>query len=537
VRRILLDTGYLPREVLLRPQGAEMVYGLRQANEGFVEALVKAGGFDEYHLLMRDYITVEEEALLKKRLFALLPGRAFVRIVRPWELKETLSQGYDVCHRGDPLLSELIYLRDRVSPKPFPVTGVTHALSSLDMKLAMVRLILGGAAPWDGIACTSEAGEEVMRLLGELVGEELGREVPPYQLARIPLGVDTERVKPVDKSLRAKFGWPPERVVFTSISRLTPHNKMELVPLLKAYSLACQMSAKLRFSKLYLIGREQVGGYPEILKQMAKMSGVAGQVEIVSDYDGDDIPLFHALSDVFVSPADHIQETFGLTPLEAMSCGVPVICSDWDGYRETVVNEETGVLVPTWWADANSHAATDAPATSQASYFFRLAQSVAVDVPAMARAMVRLGEDEALRKKMGEAGRKRVTEHFSWPRVIARYMAWWEELSGRIGKEPHTPGLNLYSYNHFEAFHGYATDIVDENARVRVSDRAAPIYSEVRELMDDDLCKDMTARLAEWVKVGDLMAQMKVNGPEEREKFLFNLMVLLKYDVIKAEKA
>ena len=56
--------------------------------------------------------------------------------------------------------------------------------------------------------------------------------------------------------------------------------------------------------------------------------------------------VWHA-ADVFVSPSDNIQETFGLAVLEAMASGLPVVASDWDGYRDLVADGETGFLVPT----------------------------------------------------------------------------------------------------------------------------------------------------------------------------------------------
>src|SRR6185437_4529883 len=43
-----------------------------------------------------------------------------------------------------------------------------------------------------------------------------------------------------------------------------------------------------------------------------------------------------AAGDLFVSLSDGIQETFGLTPVEAMAAGLPVVVSDWNGYRDTV---------------------------------------------------------------------------------------------------------------------------------------------------------------------------------------------------------
>jgi len=73
--------------------------------------------------------------------------------------------------------------------------------------------------------------------------------------------------------------------------------------------------------------------------------------------------------------------------LEAMAVGKPVICLDLGGASE-VVTSETGIKVP--------------------------AISPAQTVRDLARAMLRLAEDPALRVRMGQASRQRVKEHFDW---------------------------------------------------------------------------------------------------------------------------
>ena len=55
-----------------------------------------------------------------------------------------------------------------------------------------------------------------------------------------------------------------------------------------------------------------------------------------------------AAADVFLSLVDNIQETFRLTPIEAMAAGLPVVVSDWDGYRYTVRDGETGFQFQRW---------------------------------------------------------------------------------------------------------------------------------------------------------------------------------------------
>ena len=53
-----------------------------------------------------------------------------------------------------------------------------------------------------------------------------------------------------------------------------------------------------------------------------------------------------AAADVFCSPADNLQETFGISVLEAMASRLPVIASDWNGYRDLVQHGQTGWIVP-----------------------------------------------------------------------------------------------------------------------------------------------------------------------------------------------
>lgn len=65
--------------------------------------------------------------------------------------------------------------------------------------------------------------------------------------------------------------------------------------------------------------------------------------------------IWHA-ADIFTSPADNIQETFGLTLVQAMACGLPVVASDWNGYRDIIADGETGYLIPTYMV---KHATAD----------------------------------------------------------------------------------------------------------------------------------------------------------------------------------
>ncbi len=151
-------------------------------------------------------------------------------------------------------------------------------------------------------------------------------------------------------------------------------------------------------------------------------------------------------ADLFVSPSDNIQETFGLAVVEAMACGLPVVASDWDGYRDLVVHGETGFLVPTALVDGATAGATARLLAGDLTYDHFLAecsQATMVDVPAMSASLARLVGDESLRRRMGEAGRARARELFAWPRIIRAYEQLWRdqdaERSARAGTEAGVP--------------------------------------------------------------------------------------------------
>ena len=57
--------------------------------------------------------------------------------------------------------------------------------------------------------------------------------------------------------------------------------------------------------------------------------------------------LARTASDMAISLVDCLQETFWLAPVEAMASGLPVVVSNWDGYRDTVVDGRTGYLIET----------------------------------------------------------------------------------------------------------------------------------------------------------------------------------------------
>jgi starch synthase len=112
---------------------------------------------------------------------------------------------------------------------------------------------------------------------------------------------------------------------------------------------------------------------------------------------------------VFCCPS--VYEPFGIINLEAMACKAPVVASATGGILEVVVDEETGHLVP---LEAD-------PVTTFPVDPAKFAKDLAARLTGLLR-------DPEKAKRMGEAGRKRVEEHFSWTAIAAQTIKLYESL-------------------------------------------------------------------------------------------------------------
>ena len=112
---------------------------------------------------------------------------------------------------------------------------------------------------------------------------------------------------------------------------------------------------------------------------------LAARVTLTGRIDHSETASYYDAADIFVFPS--IFESFGIPPLEAMAAGLPVVAARSGGTSETVVDGVTGFLVDR------------------------------EDAPALAAALVRLIRDPKLRRTLGDAGRSRVAEVFSWTSV------------------------------------------------------------------------------------------------------------------------
>ena len=516
--------------------------GRRVANTRFLAALLAADPFEAYHFFLAD---LEQRGSLLENLTTLFPEHAAkIRVLDRRELPGRLaSLPYHCFHQSDciQLQPHLARLRNEHSPSVFPITGVTHSLSYAGYGEAFLRHLWPGTTARDCIVATSRPGLDAVQAYFEQLraGYGLGEEYRQPVLRRIPLGVDTDEISPARpeerETLRRDLGFAPERTVYLVFGRISHHSKMDLLPLLRAFQRLFQDGPEKGG-----LGREQVtlalAGWldqgDEFAATLTELAANIGLDLHIFERPGErkKLALYRA-ADVFVSIADNPQETFGLTVLEAGAAGLPAVVSDYDGYRDLVLPEQTGLLVPSLGMERSERLDMMAPLLFDNQYHLLLAQRTAVRVPELARCLARLHLEPELRRSLGEAARERVTQEFSWAKVVEGYVQLWAELWKRPAPRRNCPHPSQVCYGH--TFSGYPSRLLRDEDRLclgRTGEatyrrKDAPlIYPGLSGLVEEEAVRRLLFLARKPVSVEELsQALMQAElciGPEEARALL-----------------
>ena len=411
-----------------------------------------------------------------------------------------LWRGFDVLHFPAPPSTSLAWQRARQGVDAFAISGVTHTISSDNVTRQLAEYVHGPFAPWDALVCTSRSVlrmvEALWREQVDYLGWRLGVPVTPAlpMLPVIPLGVhcrDFEASAEEREAMRVRLGYGPEDIVVLFVGRLSLHAKANPLPMYLACARAAAASGRrLRVLECGWFANDAIR---ESFDEAARLAGVP--VQRVDGREPGVTRLAYAAADIFCSLSDNIQETFGLTPVEAMSAGLPVVASDWDGYRETVRDGVDGFLVPSCQPaePACGQELIDAYEDGRLNYDRYIAYAhllVGVDVEACASALARLARDAGLRRRMGDAGRRHAREMYDWPRLIAAYRELWTEQEARLVRHRgaqgsagrlHNPGMPnpVRAFSHYPAV---ALTAASRLRRVPAGEAGRPALPALRQL-------------------------------------------------------
>ncbi len=377
--------------------------------------------------------------------------------------------GAGVVYYPGPGIGEHAFHRAAVSGTgAWSLCGITHTTASAGAMDAIVDLVTAPVQPWDAVICTSAAVKNnVERLLQAQVDYlqarlGLNKLVLP-QLPVIPLGIHTDDFAFTDENkaaARTSLGVDADTLVVLFMGRLSFHAKAHPLAMYQALEAAAQASGK----SIVLV---ECGWHANdfIAKACADAALLACPSVRVVTLDGRKAEERHtawAAADVFCSLADNIQETFGITPIEAMAAGLPVVVSDWDGYKDTVRDGVDGFRIPTTLpaaglgADLAYRHALEIDTYDM--YCGHTSSLVSVDATAAADAFTRLSTSAELRRQMGAAGRQRAREVYDWRHIIAQYEALWAQLSEmRLAQGQNLPALAHPWPARMDPFHAFAS--------------------------------------------------------------------------------
>jgi glycosyltransferase involved in cell wall biosynthesis len=481
-----------------------------------------------------------------------------VRLISPESLASGLSAGsYRVIH-------DLVayrpgvgsYLRDRFARNPIACTTIHYGLSSPSAWLRdFFPASLPGGRAYDATFYSSSAAADFLRrfhaslaggmngTLGDAAGYR-GRYV------HIPLGVDAHRFRPRDQAeVRDALGLPRDALILYWTGRLSPRTKADLAPLIK-------MTAEIRRSQpdldvfLLIVGSGEES-YIRHLRSLIRRFGLTYAAEIRTGIPAFAVPLLYSAADIFVGLSDVLGESFGLTVVEAMASGLPVVAADWAGYRDTVTHGETGFKIPTIWARCDTALSETSLFFNESDLHFQEAQSVAVEWDSFSQNLQDLLRDARLRQEMGKKGRERAVELYGWESVVRQYEEVWDELSAEARSSAQTPPGVFPLVRPSEIFRAHPTEFISMETLVRLSQLGADCLRGKMQLSPDaEMASHLDPLLLEKLQrsagkraafrpapVGKVLDGVVGSDTNDRAEALRHLMWLLKYDLLEVASA
>ena len=232
--------------------------------------------------------------------------------------------------------------------------------------------------------------------------EFIAEDKPHPEAVYLPFGVDLETYYPLKsrekrEKLRETWGLKPDDFVLVYTGRVTIEKNLPTT--LRAVAELVRLGFPV---KLIIVGRfedvpfSEFCMYPIDLEQkvhtLIETLQLSGDVIILEWQSPEELNEIFNASDAFINLTLHHDENFGLSQIEAMSAGVPVIGTAWGGLKDTIENLEGGFSINTWVSTAG----------------------IRIDTPAVIQAIRNLIESKHLIEEQGQRGRERAVRKFSY---------------------------------------------------------------------------------------------------------------------------
>lgn len=415
---------------------AKGINGRRVAGESFLKGFLRHADVDEFVILTKQAEEVEPVRDLAAALRPGVPVR-HASLMRPPTIAPVNTVFYP-----SPNFAAEAWRRAPYGTGAYALSGITHTTSTQAVMEGWLNLRVSPVQEWDAVICTSRAVQASVNFQLDLIDGHLKRHLnaslrPRPLLPVIPLGIHCDDFTPdpvAGKALRERLGAAEHDVVFTTIARLTPHEKFDPLPIYLAMQAAqkklgagqklhiafCGVFREDYSRKVFAEGAKRL--MPDV--GFALLDG-ANPVERKQVLSG---------ADVFMFLIDNIQETFGLAPIEGMAAGLPLLVSDWDGMKDTVT-PDVGFRI-TSRTLPGPHLAQEALRyqggfDSYVQYCSITSAMTEIDMGELTARILDLAQNPGLRRKMGAAGQARARSTYDWAQIVPQMQALWDEQQAR----------------------------------------------------------------------------------------------------------
>lgn len=237
--------------------------------------------------------------------------------------------------------------------------------------------------------------------------------INPEKVTVIHNGIDPEFYKPTfDNNLLLEYDINPDIPFVLFVGRITRQKGIsQLISAAKYFNKNCQIVLCAGAPDTEEIAKETEDLIAELKSQRD------GVILISEMLPREKIKVLYSHARVFACPS--LYEPFGIINLEALSCETPVVGSAVGGIPEIITEGETGYLIP-----LESVSRTDFNPKNPDEFQRNFATKINL-----------LLENETLATTMGQAGRKRVLEKFSWESIAKTTFNYYEEVISKFEKE------------------------------------------------------------------------------------------------------
>jgi len=323
----------------------------------------------------------------------------------------------------EPALARAAHFSLRFGNSKWPICGMTHDLLNPEVIQDLRLLQFVSPRPPLAIACASPAARQACKSLVQQasVFEQLQIALPVIQH-----GIEQAPVKGLASAARPEMRLGMDEFVLLYLGRLSSATKADLPTLIAAF----RSFSATRPATLILAGSHAEAETRKLLHQAAAESQSPKRIVIRENISESEKASLLAVADVFVSPVNSLQESFGLGIVEAMQHRLPIIATDWNGYRRLLRHGESAILIPTT-ADRDAMSRIGDLATLESAGHLHQLSSAAVKVSLshLIKAMEVLEKDRKLAAALGQSA-ETAAKHLTITRMIDRYLRMWHMMLG-----------------------------------------------------------------------------------------------------------